>query len=822
MNSLLKTSPILLLTVALVSWGTAGRAWADGDVLLSVREPSGVVRSAWPVTSGVPLPRGAVRKPDQVALFTSEHHSIPLQTEVLSRWPDGSIRWLLLDFLIDLQAGQTRRLRIRYGSSVRRAAVPNPIGLQRSAERWELRTGPLRVQFSKDRFRLLDAVWLDRNRDGRFAATERLTSGEGAGVYLTTPDGEVFRADLGEARWTVEQKGPVRACIRIAGDHLSKQGKRFRYVVRIHAYRGQPYLKFHYTFVNDHREQLMSDVRSLELRFVAAKSRRSQTLIGGHPTATGPTRLFQVDDRRYEINRKPAGKRAAGWAGLASDQGGFAVGVRHFWQNWPKSLEAAGGHLRVGLCPHFPAGTYDNRPIKEEAKLYYYLRGGRYSFKIGVARTHELWVRFFSQARDKAELTDFFRAAEDPLLAQAAPQYVGSTRAMGDFPPANPRRYCRYDAWLDSLFRLHLDDREAVREYGMLNFGDWYNIRWDSWGNLEYDTARCFLVQYLRTGDRRYFDRGSEAALHYLDVDVLHEASKKLHAFPGSAKMQPGHVWLHQVGHTGGYYGRYDGTRYHGEAPLVMKGPYQVGMYNYGHQWIGGVFDYYLLTGDRRALAVARKTADTIAANCPTRYTDHIRDVGWPLNLVIAAYEATGEKRYLDAATRQWKLLQKHLDPQRGWHIRMAYGHCSEPSPAKRCRGHCAYMLGLTLSGLARYHRATQDPAVQQALTAGVKQLIRECWSEKHKSFYLTSCTHLRGNPPPALCSVTSLASEAIAYEARLTNNREHLRILRAAFRTLVDAGLQSVAKGEPHGQTGYASMMFHFAPYALSALEDD
>jgi len=286
--------------------------------------------------------------------------------------------------------------------------------------------------------------------------------------------------------------------------------------------------------------------------------------------------------------------------------------------------------------------------------------------------------------------------------------------------------------------------------------------------------------------------------------------------------MKPGHCWLHQVGHTGGYYGRYDGEKYHDEAPLIMKGPYQVGMYNWGHQWIGGVFDYYLLTGDRRALEVAKMTADAIAADCPTRYSDHIRDLGWPLNLVVAAYEATGEKKYLDAATRQWKLLQKHFDPEKGFQVLLAYGHCNEPSVSKRCRGQNAYMFGLTLSGLARYHRITKDPEALRGLTVGVDQLIRECWSEKHKSFYLSSCTCLRHNPPPALSSATALASEALAYESELAGNKEHRRILREAFQTLVNAGIESLAKGEQQGQTGYASMMFHFTPHALWALEDE
>ena len=79
----------------------------------------------------------------------------------------------------------------------------------------------------------------------------------------------------------------------------------------------------------------------------------------------------------------------------------------------------------------------------------------------------------------------------------------------------------------------------------------------------------------------------------------------------------------------------------------------------------------------------------------------------------------------------------------------LAFGHCNQRDPAKRCHGQNAYMLGLTLAGVARYHQITQDPEVLVGLTNGVKQLIRECYSEKHKSFYLTSCTCLRHKPPP-------------------------------------------------------------------------
>src|SRR5690606_18767954 len=81
---------------------------------------------------------------------------------------------------------------------------------------------------------------------------------------------------------------------------------------------------------------------------------------------------------------------------MAGPHGGMAVAVREFWQNWPKALEVGTGQLRVGICPDFSAGQYDGHPLWEESKLYYYLRDGQYTFKIGTARTHELWATCFS------------------------------------------------------------------------------------------------------------------------------------------------------------------------------------------------------------------------------------------------------------------------------------------------------------------------------------------------------------------------------------------------------------------------------------------
>jgi len=75
---------------------------------MPIQEPSGFSLPLWlagpswptghPVRIGVPLPRGSLRREEWVRLVDAEGRLVRLQTEVLARWPDESIQWLLLDF----------------------------------------------------------------------------------------------------------------------------------------------------------------------------------------------------------------------------------------------------------------------------------------------------------------------------------------------------------------------------------------------------------------------------------------------------------------------------------------------------------------------------------------------------------------------------------------------------------------------------------------------------------------------------------------------------------------------------------------------------
>ena len=186
----------------------------------------------------------------------------------------------------------------------------------------------------------------------------------------------------------------------------------------------------------------------------------------------------------------------------------------------------------------------------------------------------------------------------------------------------------------------------------------------------------------------------------------------------------------------------------------------------------------------------------------------------------MAAYQATGQQKYLAAAKRNWEVLRKELDPERGWVVLLAYGHSNEAGGAKRCRGQNTYMLALTLSALARYHQVTRDPEVLVALSAGIDQMIRQCWSEEHQGFWLTSCDHLKHNPPPRVNSATMLSAAAFAHEYRETRNEEHRRIWLRSFQRCVEGSLEQLRTKEQQGATGYSSMQMHFSPHGLSLFD--
>ncbi len=89
-------------------------------IKLTVEEPAGISRTNWPVTQGVPFGRGELKQGSNIRIVTGDGTVLPAQGLTLATWGPESeyIRWLLVDFQVDLAAGETKELYLEYGQDV--------------------------------------------------------------------------------------------------------------------------------------------------------------------------------------------------------------------------------------------------------------------------------------------------------------------------------------------------------------------------------------------------------------------------------------------------------------------------------------------------------------------------------------------------------------------------------------------------------------------------------------------------------------------------------------------------------------------------------
>lgn len=683
--------------------GTAQRERLElklGNPLSSESRWSGV----YPVTSGVPFPKGVLGADSNLRLLDAAGEEVPLQARTLARWNDGSVKWALLDF----QARDGSSYALEYGRQVRRRTFPTALKVSEETAGVTVVTGPLKVYVSRRRYSFPGEIWLDENGDGVFEDGERISASGRPGAFTVEDlEGNRFSSAAQPVEVAVEESGPLRAVVRISGAHHSKDRRLFGYTTRLHFYAGQPYLRAAHTFVNDREAAEFATIRSLALEWPLAG------------TGTGePVRILQLRDDRYQLERPSGiitGKRSDGIVRWTDGRRTVTLALRDFWQNYPKEIAVTREGFRLALCPRLQTDVYaDASGTVDEHRLYYFFESGGYKLRQGVSKTHDIWLAV-TPARETAAAPPL-----TPLRALAPAEWYAASKALGELAPVRPRGIlAEYDAAFAASFDAYLANREKNREYGMLNFGDWWGEREINWGNSEYDTQHAFLLQWARTGDWRYFRAAEEMEWHNRDVDTVHHHRDRTRV---------GGVYLHVVGHTGDYYR---------ESPVPGKG-IVAGRFAVSHTFIEGHLDYYFLTGDRRSLETPTRIADRYDT-LETRNYDftNCRNPGWHLILTMAMYNATGDPFYLNAARIIAERVFERQTPDGGWRRQLVPGHCQ---CLPRHHGNAGFMVGILLTGLRYYYEATGDERAARSIERGARFLVADMWVPEVDGFRYTSC----------------------------------------------------------------------------------
>ena len=382
-----------------------------------------------------------------------------------------------------------------------------------------------------------------------------------------------------------------------------------------------------------------------------------------------------------------------------------------------------------------------------------------------MSQTQDIWLE---AATESSAQPAAVRTQREPLLAMAPPRWYADSMAFGELAePGTTGILAQYDKAFALCFAEYWKDRERDREYGMLNFGDWWGERSINWGNSEYDEQHAFLMQFLRTGEARYFVAAEQMEWHNRDVDTIHHHRDV---------SRIGGVYHHAIGHTGGYYR---------QSPVPGQG-IAVGILTVDHVFVRGHLDYYFLTGDRRSLETARMIADRYDTYDTRNYDfNNCRNAGWHLILTMATYEATLDRFYLNAARIIVNRVHERQTPDGGWDF---YRVCMHPDPPHF--GNFGFTVGVLLTGLRQYYAATGEEGAAREIVRGAHFLVDQLWTPEVATFRYVSCPKAGAGSP----MLTFLLLDGIAFAHQRTHDPGLGRVLTAA----TDKAIASMSNLDP------------------------
>ncbi len=760
---------------------------------ISVRNIGGV-QSLRPVTGGMPLAEGVAPDDVHFTLHDEGGRALPLQTSVLSRWKDGSARWVLLDFQAAPPANATARFKLAWGEDPTIVTPEFPAEVNRRI-RPSLRAGAVLVSVAGN-------------------ALLRISDRVDIGLTMTDGQGKTCAATAESV--DVQREGAIRSTLLLRGAFRGPDGRRvlgFRMSASVFAGLSNVYLEPQVLIDSDN--DVIHHLRDLEVTVTPLKAMRSAT-IGGKPGWNGlPTssvRLLQVDDRNYRFEGSPgSGSKAPGWAEMDDGEGTIAVALRDFWQQWPKSIEADSECLSIGLFPKFEKGTFDH--MEPWYKHQYLFEDNCYRLRTGQAPRWQIWLGFSGDG------PSLVQSANAPLIPSADPAQAIASGTWGHIAPTGRPDMKQYDDWAENLFDNGYCRSIAVqRDYGQMNWGDWFGERTCNWGNHEYDTAKHILVQFARTGDPKYFYVGDTAARHTSEIDVIHFVNDDLKrhfeedlrgnpAYP----VRPGMVHEHCVGHVSGFYSVERIRELY--ASLGNGSHLCLAPYNLGHIWTQGMVYDYFLTGDPWLRETVEKIGENLAKLVEDRKFNfktgsHVGRVnGWTMLAIAGAYELDLNERYLNAMKLLADDALSAQDPHcGGWLWELPSGHCNCET---KHVGEAGFIGSVRANGLSRYYELSGDERIADAVKRAVTHLNNDTWMEQYNDWRYTSC------PASGRVGQTGVTIAALVNSVKLNGEPEHLRILRKAWDTKFERLLIAPTARPGLGKT-YSQIMYG-SPEAMS-----
>lgn len=695
---------------------------------LRVAELGGVARRGEVAAQGLPFPAQCLPQPDALRVLAPDGRPVAVQTRRIASWPDGSAKSVLVAFAADVAANQTATYTVEAGEGVPPTPAAGGLTLRHEADQLVIDTGVITAVVSTVRGRIVDEVRRGERVIKPAQEVWELVLEDEAGRVVRTGQAAVAETEIVEA-------GPLRALIVRKGSFTDAAGTLIDYRLQLEATAGSDALRvFAYLINREDQPEVYLKRWSLQLQRPAP--------VGKVWLADAETREARAGDVLYQHRedsltwtgadgrrlRQPG--RSPGYVRLA----GLAVGTRWFWQRFPQAIRFDDASLRFDFIP--TAFDEQDLPTRWRDRMLettdrYSVGGvgypqspgklGLFRLARGQALSQEILFVLDGQDTDAAD-ADLFAALAQPLRGVPAAEYTAGTGAFGEFHPVDLQRYPQYEEGTERTYASILAQREKRREYGFQSFGDstfeWgYGPSYTYWSNAEYDHHHGYAIQYLRSGDPRWWELCEQTARHYRDVVVIHQAPAGSLQQGGPRHHNATSLWMAQ--HEEQFW----------IADHTMAGA------SAGHSWVEGMIDYWFLTGDPWAGEVVQALADwysDIAEHNRFGAGGQERGPGWTLIAVSALAKATDGPRIRRAGGIVADWIVDWQDPIRGV---VSVPISEQPS----YEGGSTFMHGIVGRGLGRWYDVSGDPRVKRAAVGIAEWISAEPMGEPGLFWYKQS-----------------------------------------------------------------------------------
>lgn len=674
---------------------------ALAQVVLSVENHTDARRISWPVSGGVPFPKGMIADAESINMADRD-----VQVRPLSFWDDHSVKWALIDYQTDMDQNAAASATLVF--SKRKAITGNTVS--ETPRRITVNTGALRFSVSKISFSFIEEVWLDINGDHIYQNSEKIVDGsKGAAQFFdlqsnnpdrpTIPYAErnlltgsvkaienAIPVNPGGSRWIrpegggtetritatsdaysarVVEHGALRTVIQIKG-RFGPSDDDNEYSIWIHAFRGKSFLRVQYNLgfrsdpqqTNIRRMGLQLPVRFKSLPSFKASGLKEPSFLHecSHPylLCQGPEDVFNLEHKGFplywEVNTgdvKLTGiEKTGGWLDVSAPEFGVTMAMKDMAYMYPKELsyDAATQSLTAWIWPDHGGQVLDLRA------------SGWPDGMQGVSVTHEIMYAFHGPVADQysEEMAAAFNDMPQPYVNPEWYSYRG-TKAAGMLMPHDDEQFPNTEAYLATGTAFIERSMIEFGWLGMLNYGDllfMYGYKkadaalgtwgistrrddYDGWRRGNTMISYRMLMQYLRTGNRRYWKAALASIQFIRDACIKHYSSSGMR-FTGFGRRHSaywGAAKIAEIDRQGGV--AYDG---------------------YGTDWLAH-YIHWNLTGDWRTYEVI----DEIRGAWKTWGNSEIDQlsggayVGLKLIGGIPGYEAARKEadQFLDTAIRR-------------------------------------------------------------------------------------------------------------------------------------------------------------------------